>query len=221
MGCSSSNETNKDNKQASAPARKPKQVTKGSAGTHRSKEYVHIHMGNCGINIGSEFWKMQSILNGVGFDRHFYGDSGATHNGETVESFYDEMQNGQYIPRSVFIDTDRSAIDSIKSFELKGHFDNSQFVTPKFPQTCGIFPRGCYTIGNDAKDLAIEAIRKQKEKCNSSGGNVWYSSISGGIYGLQSKLMEEFKDGMGFHVGPAKDFSEPIEYYNTILGLKT
>jgi len=188
------------------------------------KELVTIHIGNCGISLGESFWGHQCIENGIGLDGVFYGDG--LHKGEYLSTYFDEMKDGRFQPRSVFVDTDCSSIDELNSFYMKDLFRNVKRNGPKEP--CATFARGYYTIGKDKalEENIEEQLRICLEKHDNLDGALFFSSLSGGAgSGLLTSMTNKWQDktkksALGIHIIPSERMgNDPLDSYNSILSL--
>lgn len=66
------------------------------------RETLSIHIGQAGIQIGSELWKLYSIEHGISASGKVenFGDS-CTETGRNT--FFEETNHEKFVPRSVFI----------------------------------------------------------------------------------------------------------------------
>ena len=71
------------------------------------EEFVWLHIGQAGIQIGVQFWNRMMKEHAIGTDGKSTED-GLIGN---VSSLFDENEKGQFIPRAVFVDTDSMAIE--------------------------------------------------------------------------------------------------------------
>ncbi len=145
------------------------------------REIVQLNIGETGINLGAQLWDRLAEENGV-LDGHK----------DLSNQIFSEGSNGNFTPRTLFIDTDYSANDVIKKSKLGQHFfDHEQFINLK-EDTANIQSRGKYTLGRSLKELVIDKIRLQLENCDSPQGILINHSIIGGTgSGFTSNLLQE------------------------------
>ena len=177
---------------------------------------VVLQVGQCGNQIGQEFWKQ--------VDEHF-----------RVEGFHEDyihahLNNGNKYYRSVNVDTEQKVIRKLtKESEGVGIFRKTNLITGR----CG---RGSnWALGyhgskmtnqEDIFERTAEVMRKEVERCDSYNGTVLIHSISGGTgSGVGSRLTELLRDEypekflLSCIVTPFFGGESPLQHYNSILTL--
>lgn len=61
-------------------------------------------------------------------------------------SFFNESEDGSYVPRSIFVDLEPTAIDDIKVGTYRHLYDGHQLVAGK-QDAASNYARGYYTVG--------------------------------------------------------------------------
>lgn len=82
-----------------------------------------------------------------------------------VNSFFNEKQGGKYIPRSIFVDLEPSAIDQVRSGEYSRLHHPGQLLNGK-EDASDNYARGRYTVGQNMLELTLESIRRTAEQCD-------------------------------------------------------
>ena len=105
------------------------------------REFVWLHIGQAGIQIGVQFWNRMMKEHAIGTDGKPTED-GLIGN---VSSLFDENEKGQFIPRAVFVDTDSMAIEEVMKSDVGQLLEPEQFVYGK--EAAILYSRGWKLIG--------------------------------------------------------------------------
>jgi tubulin alpha len=70
------------------------------------KQYISIHVGQAGVQLGNACWELYCLEHGINPDGQIRPDDSNT----SLGAFFDVNNEGKYSPRSVFVDTDPTAI---------------------------------------------------------------------------------------------------------------
>lgn len=197
-------------------------------------EILSIHIGQAGIQQGNYCWELFCYEHGINPD----GSSSKTDEdnlnsnikftNDKLKNFFSITEAGRYVPRSVFIDSEPSAIDEIKSGTLKQLYHPGYFIHGKEDMSKN-FAIGCNSMNFDQIDISIEKIRKLTENCENFHGFIIYNSIGGGTgSGFGANILEKLSEyynnvtKFGINIFPSSKFSESlIEPYNSIFSLKS
>lgn len=147
-----------------------------------------------------------------------------TDHGHGLTAFFDERVNGQFYPRSLFVDLDSASANNLKNSEWSALLRPSQIVCG-FEDASNNFARGRYTVGHDLLEDAFEGIRKLAEKCHSLQGFILNHSIGGGCgSGFTTLVLEQLQSDYGdkmnklsFSVFPSDTSTSVVEPYNGVL----
>ena len=187
------------------------------------REVITIHVGGAGCRIGQAFWELLCLEHGILPD----GTPNPNHEpgpGDSRSSFFAEMDSGRCVPRAVFVDTEPTVIDEIRTGDYKELFHPEQLVSGK--EGChGNFARGHYTVGRAIIDEVLDKVRRLTDVCQGLQGFIIVHSMGGGTgSGLTARLMERLsvdygkKSKLQFAVYPAPQVSTSIvEPYNSVL----
>ena len=73
------------------------------------REIVWVHIGQTGIQIGQQFWELMMKEHGIGMDGKIEEGNGR---GDPYVMF-DEDEEGLFVPRALFMDTDYMTIEEL------------------------------------------------------------------------------------------------------------
>ena len=102
------------------------------------REIITIQVGQCGNQIGNEFWKQLCSEHGISSEGIV--DEKAINGDDRKDVFFYQADDDHYIPRSVLIDLEPRVINSIQNSEFK-HFYNPEniFISNDISVNDGIF----------------------------------------------------------------------------------
>ncbi len=185
------------------------------------KEILTVHFGSFGDGVGRKMWQNLTIEHGISLEGVLDKENiVSNNNGKDLETYFSEGKKGKYIPRAIFVDSDPSTIDEIKSFEFKDLFSEKSLINGNCESV--ICPQICKTNTEFCKTVE-EGIRKATEKSDSLQGINIMSSIysglgSGMINYLVPSLVKEGKSVFGVNLFPSLNRNNPFAVYNSILG---
>lgn len=78
------------------------------------REIVHMQVGQCGNQIGATFWEVISDEHGIDAQGAYTGDKRELQL-ERISVYYNEAQNGNYVPRAILVDLEPGTMDSVRS----------------------------------------------------------------------------------------------------------
>ncbi|KAI9598425.1 alpha-beta tubulin [Syncephalis fuscata] len=188
------------------------------------REIVHLQAGQCGNQIGAKFWEIISEEHGIGTDGSYCGS--VDQQLERISVYYNESNNGNYVPRAVMVDLEPGTMDTIRQGPYGKLFRPDNFVHAQ-SGAGNNWAKGHYTEGAELVDAVIETIRQETESCDSLQGFQFTHSLGGGTGSgmgtlLISKIREEYPDRMmcTFSVLPSPKVSDTVvEPYNATLSI--
>ncbi|RHN73637.1 putative tubulin [Medicago truncatula] len=183
------------------------------------RECILIQIGQAGIQVGNACWELYCLEHGIQPDGKLTADGGDIF----FDSFFSETVTGKYVPRTVFVDLEPTAIDDVRTGAYRELFQPDQFITANEGAT-NSFARG-RTIGKNVVDLCLDRIRKIADNCADLQGLLVFNAVGGGTgSGLGSLLLEHLsaeygkKIKLGMDVYPSPHVSTSVlEPYNTVL----
>nr|AAC37344.1 beta tubulin [Dictyostelium discoideum] len=193
------------------------------------REIVQIQAGQCGNQIGSNFWEVISEEHGIQSDG-FHAGGEDEHlkrlQLERINVYYNEARDGKYVPRSVLVDLEPGTVDTIKASPYGKLFRPDNFIHGQ-SGAGNNWAKGHYTEGVELVESVLDVVRRETEGCDCLQGFQVTHSIGGGTGSglgtlLISKIREEFPDRMmcTFSVGPSPKVSlTVVEPYNATLSV--
>jgi len=188
------------------------------------REIVHLQAGQCGNQIGAKFWEVMAAEHGIDPGGAYIGDNELQL--QRIDVYFNEGQEGRYVPRAILTDLEPGTMDSIRSGTYGGLFRPDNFI---FGQSGAgnNWAKGHYTEGAELVDGIMEATRKEAEGCDTLQGFQVTHSMGGGTGSgmgtlLVSKIKEEYPDRIisTYSVIPSPKVSDTVvEPYNATLSI--
>ncbi|CUG77485.1 gamma tubulin, putative [Bodo saltans] len=195
------------------------------------REIITLQVGQCGNQIGSEFWRQLCGEHGIGQDGilqpHAVGGD------DRKEVFFYQADDDHYIPRSVLMDLEPRVIHSIQRGSMSRLFNpENVFIHPNGGGAGNNWAHG-YELGGEVQESLFEMIEREAENSDSLEGFVLTHSIAGGTgSGMGSYLLENLNDrfpkkliqtysvfpNQSQGVGAESDVI--VQPYNSILAMK-
>lgn len=186
------------------------------------REVISVHIGQAGVQIGSNCWELYCLEHGVQPD----GMLSSSYQDESIKALFNETKLGKHVPRSVFVDLDPMTIDEVRRGKYHDLFKPSTLINES-EDAANNFIFG-YEKGKRLPiDISIDRIRSMVEQCSNIQGIILYHSISGGTgSGFGSLLYERLRIDygkvkiLGFTVFPSQNISNvTVEPYNSVLAI--
>lgn len=192
------------------------------------KECVCVHIGQAGCQVGFRTWELFTQEHGI-LENGTRGDSFSEIDPSDDEymSFFHETGTGQHVPRAVFVDTEPSVINDIKSSVMSGLFHPESLISFKQDAKGNFFEGRMLASAFKIQDVVMDRLRLAVELCDNFQGFLTMHSIGGGTgSGVGVEVLHELKDHFDKKsvfqplIYPSANFSSCIvEPYNTILAL--
>ncbi|KAJ3446225.1 tubulin beta chain-related [Anaeramoeba flamelloides] len=188
-------------------------------------QVISIFVGECGNQIGNEYWKLVAQEHGLDTNGIYRGDQ--DNQLDNIHILFDTQSSEKHVARSIHVDLDPTTIENIKKSEY-GSLLEPQNMTKGKKGTHNNFAKGYITDGKDIIERIMDNVRKETEKCEDFIGFQLVYSLSGGTgSGLGSLLLDslcsEFPEKIMYNyiVSPSlKEIQQrPISIYNTVLSL--
>ena len=71
---------------------------------------MSLHVGQCGVQIGSACWELYGVEHGISPDGFLTADSLSCNAEDFFSAFYQETVAGRYVPRAVLVDLEPTVI---------------------------------------------------------------------------------------------------------------
>ncbi|CAD8053530.1 unnamed protein product [Paramecium primaurelia] len=188
------------------------------------KEIISIHIGQAGIQVGNACWELFCLEHGIQPDGQMSSDKTYEDIDDDLKTFFSETSAGKHVPRALFLDSDPTIIDEVKTGTYRQLFHPGYLISGK-EDAADIFSRGYYSIGRKLINLYEDRIRKLADNCTNLQGFLISHSIGGGTgSGLGSLLLERLsidyskKSKLAFTIYPSPQLSAAIvDPYNSIF----
>ena len=190
------------------------------------REVISIHVGQAGVQIGSDCWELYCHEHGINPDGTMMEESQGA-NG-SFSTFFSETGSGKYVPRALFIDLEPGPVDEVQHGAYRQLFHPDQMITGK-EDAANNYARGHYTVGKEQIDRFMDKMQRLAENCSGLQGFLIFRAFGGGTgSGFTSLLCERLsleygkKSKLEFSVYPAPELATAVvEPYNSILTTHT
>lgn len=190
------------------------------------REIITIQAGQCGNQIGSEFWKQLCEEHGIdpeGVVRDY-----AINGDDRKDVFFYQSDDDHYIPRAVLVDLEPKVIKSIQNSKFRKLYNPENFFIGKDGGGAGnIWAKG-YAEAESSRDDIEEILDREADASDSLEGFILTHSINGGTgSGFGSYILEQLNDRypkkliQTYSVFPNQKQSDvTVSPYNSVLTLK-
>ncbi|KAK0519284.1 gamma-tubulin [Tilletia horrida] len=194
------------------------------------RELITIHAGQCGNQVGAQFWEHLCRDHGIAKDgtlEDFASDSAAA--GDRKDVFFYQADDDHYVPRAILVDLEPRVINTILSGPYKNLYNPENVWTSKTGGGAGNNWAAGYAAGEKIADELIEIIEREADGSDSLEGFMLLHSIAGGTgSGLGSFLLERLNDAypkkliQTYSVFPHSEETSDVvvQPYNSVLTLK-
>lgn len=192
------------------------------------REVITIQVGQCGNQIGSEFWKQLCAEHGIKPNGILedYARDGA---GDRKDVFFYQADDDQYIPRALLIDLEPRVIGTIQTSAYRNLYNPENiFVAPGGGGAGNNWASG-YQQGVEKEEELMEMIEREADGSDSLEGFALCHSVAGGTgSGLGSFLLERLNDRFPkkliqtYSVFPNQQEGSDVvvQPYNALLAMK-
>ncbi|KAJ3442622.1 tubulin beta chain [Anaeramoeba flamelloides] len=188
------------------------------------REILHLQVGQCGNQIGCNFWEVISEEHGISQNGEYEGDSELQL--ERINVYFNESSESRFVPRAVLVDLEPGTMDTIRSGKLGKLFNPNSFTFGE-NGAGNNWAKGYYTEGAELVDETMDVIRKEAEGCDCMQGFQIVHSLGGGTGSgmgtlLITKIREEYPDRMmcPYSIIPSPKVSNTVlEPYNATLSI--
>jgi tubulin gamma len=193
------------------------------------REIITLQVGQCGNQIGSEFWKRLCAEHGIGPDG-ILTDYALEHPGnDRKDVFFYQADDEQYIPRALLIDLEPRVINAIQQSAFSDLYNPENIFVSKDGGGAGNnWARG-YAQAESVQEEIFEMLDREADNSDSLEGFVLSHSIAGGTgSGMGSFLLENISDRypkkllQTYSVFPllTETSDVVVQPYNSVLTLK-
>ena len=134
-----------------------------------------MQVGQCGNQIGSEFWKQLCAEHGISPDGTL--QEFATHGDDRKDVFFYQADDDHFIPRNLMIDLEPRVINGIQSSDYKHLYNQENFFVAKDGGGAGNNWASGYRQGSEHEDVIMEMIDREADGSDSLEGFILIHSI--------------------------------------------
>ena len=191
------------------------------------REIITLQLGQCGNQIGSEFWKQLCAEHGIAPDGTL--QEFAMNGEDRKDVFFYQADDEHFIPRNLMIDLEPRVIHGIQNSEYRDLYNQENYFIAKDGGGAGNNWASGFRQGSENEDQVLEMIDREADGSDSLEGFVLCHSIAGGTgSGMGSYMLEKINDHFPkkliqtYSVFPNWDNSPDVvvQPYNSILTLK-
>ncbi len=190
------------------------------------REIITLQVGQCGNQIGMEFWKQLCMEHGIGpegivAENAMYGD-------DRKDVFFYQADDDHYIPRAILVDLEPRVIKSIQNSPYSKLYNPENIFMSKEGGGAGnVWAKG-YAEGERFQEEIVEMIDREADGSDSLEGFILIHSINGGTgSGFGSYILEKLNERFPkkliqtYSVFPnLPDTDIVVTPYNSLLTLK-
>ncbi|KAF3482524.1 tubulin gamma chain [Arthroderma uncinatum] len=157
------------------------------------REIITIQAGQCGNNIGTQFWQQLCLEHGINQDGNL--EEFATEGGDRKDVFFYQSDDTRYIPRAILIDLEPRVLSAIQNGPYSNIYNPENFFIGKDGSGAGNNWAAGYATGESVQEEIFDIIDREADGSDSLEGFMLLHSIAGGTgSGLGSYILERMND---------------------------
>jgi len=157
------------------------------------REMIMLQLGQCGNQIGFEFWKKLCKEHGISNEGIL--EEHATEGLDRKDVFFYQADDEHYIPRSVLLDLEPRVINNIMTSEYKKLYNPENIYLAKDGGGAGNNWASGYAQGQSFYEDVFDIIDREADGSDSLEGFVLTHSIAGGTgSGMGSYILERLAE---------------------------
>lgn len=181
-------------------------------------EIVTLQIGQCGNQIGNEFWKRACIEHGISADGQLVKEQD-----DRKDVLFYEADDFSFIPRAVLIDLEPRVINQCIPLFNK----ENVYISNEGGGAGNNWAHGYY-VANKCKSDVLDILQREVEACDSLETFMLMHSVAGGTgSGFGSLMLESIRDIYpkkiitSFSIFPTNEEGSDVvvQPYNTVLSL--
>jgi len=189
------------------------------------REIITLQAGQCGNQIGMEFWAQLCKEHGISKDGILKVNDNDGNDRKDV--FFYQADDEKYVPRAILLDLEPRVINNILQSDYDRLYNPENiYLSPDGGGAGNIWAVG-YEQGEQLHEDIIEMIDREADGSDSLEGFMLLHSIAGGTgSGLGSYLLENLNDRypkkliQTYSVFPNNEEAVIVQPYNSLLSLK-
>lgn len=193
------------------------------------REIITLQVGQCGNQIGTEFWSKLCSEHGISKTGSFNDLAESSLGTDRKDVFFYQADDNHYIPRALLLDLEPRVINGIKTSDHKQLFNTENMYVSQQGGGAGNNWASGYSQAASVENEIMDMIDREADGSDSLEGFVLCHSIAGGTgSGLGSYILEVLSDRYGkklvqtYSVFPNQDEISDVvvQPYNSLLTLK-
>ena len=161
------------------------------------REVITLQVGQCGNQIGTEFWKQLCAEHGIAKDG-ILEEYAANGNAGTARMFSSTADDDHYVPRALLLDLEPRVINTIQNSEYRNLYNAENFFVSSHGGGAGNNWASGYAQAEAVTEEIMDMIDREADGSDSLEGFVLCHSIAGGTgSGMGSYLLEALNDRHG------------------------
>ncbi|PGH14601.1 tubulin gamma chain [Helicocarpus griseus UAMH5409] len=154
---------------------------------------ITIQAGQCGNNVGSQFWQQLCLEHGINQDGNLA--EFATEGGDRKDVFFYQSDDTRYIPRAILLDLEPRVLNTIQTGAYRNIYNPENFFIGKQGIGAGNNWAAGYATGEVVQEEVFDMIDREADGSDSLEGFMMLHSIAGGTgSGLGSFILERMND---------------------------
>jgi tubulin gamma len=190
------------------------------------REIITLQVGQCGNQIGMEFWKQLCQEHGINHEGLL--EEYATSGDDRKDVFFYQADDEHYIPRALLIDLEPRVIHSIQTSNYSSLYNPENVFISKEGGGAGNNWASGYNQAEKVQEEILDMIEREADGSDSLEGFVLLHSIAGGTgSGMGSYLLERLNERFPkkliqtYSVFPNQQQTDVVvQPYNSLLTLK-
>lgn len=155
------------------------------------REIITLQVGQCGNQIGTEFWSKLCSEHGISKSGSFDGADGFFPGIDRKDVFFYQADDNRYIPRALLLDLEPRVINGIRNSDHKSLFNIENMYVSQQGGGAGNNWASGYSQASNVENEILDMIDREADGSDSLEGFVLCHSIAGGTgSGLGSYILE-------------------------------
>ncbi|GAM21981.1 hypothetical protein SAMD00019534_051560 [Acytostelium subglobosum LB1] len=187
------------------------------------REIITLQAGQCGNQIGAEFWKQLCREHGI--SPQGYLEDYALPGIDRKDVFFYQSDDDHYVPRALLLDLEPGVINTIKTSEYANLYNNENIYISPHGSGAGNNWASGYSQADQVHETILDMIDREADGSESLEGFLLCHSISGGTgSGMGSLILEKLADHYPKKIVQTYSvFPDPegivVQSYNSLLTL--
>eukprot|EP00850_Spirogloea_muscicola_P021802 SM000262S09881 [mRNA] locus=s262:98919:102434:- [translate_table: standard] len=193
------------------------------------REIITLQAGQCGNQIGMEFWKQLCLEHGIARDGILEDFATHAQGGDRKDVFFYQADDEHYVPRALLLDLEPRVIHGIQNGEYKNLYNHENIFVANHGGGAGNNWASGYHQAQQFEEEILDMVDREADGSDSLEGFMFCHSIAGGTgSGMGSYLLEALNDRYSkklvqtYSVFPNQTEASDVvvQPYNSLLTLK-